>query len=97
MPLHNELTEAERLAETLGLILGAASCCEEVTEERLNSLVPQLQRLVLVTADDRADAEAANERFSVAIDAGRTAAENGKIDPEDAEAALTEVETQLAI
>jgi predicted metal-dependent HD superfamily phosphohydrolase len=91
-----QLTEAERIAETLGVIVGAASCCEQVTEERLDSVVPKLRQLVLATANDGADAEAADERFSVALDAGRTAAESGKIDPEDAEAALSEMEVQLS-
>jgi thiazole synthase ThiGH ThiG subunit len=92
----DKLTEAERLAETLGVIIGAASCCEEVTEERLDSVVTKLRPLVLATANDGADAASANERFSVAIDAGRTAAESGQIDPEDAEAALCEMEAQLS-
>jgi hypothetical protein len=90
------LTEAERIAETLGVILGAASCCEEVTEDRLNSVAAKLRHLVLATANDGADAEAASERFSAAIDAGRTAAESGKLDPEDAETALQEMEAQLS-
>jgi hypothetical protein len=92
----NRLSEAERVAEALGVILGAASCSEEVTEERLNSVTPKLRRLLSASATDAADAEAANERFSVALDAGRTAAEVGKIDPDDAEAALCEMEEQLA-
>src|SRR5262249_26773008 len=90
------LSEAESIAETLGVILGAASCCEQVTEERLTSVAPKLRQLLSATANDRADAEAANERFSAAVDAGRTAAEAGKIDPEDAEAALCEMEEQLS-
>ena len=96
MSAADKLSEAERLAETLGVIIGAASCCEEVTEERLDSIVTKLRPLVLATANDGSDADSANQRFSVAIDAGRTAAEDGKIDPEDAEAALREMEAQLS-
>ena len=36
------------------------------------------------------------EREPVAMDAGRTAAESGKIDPENAEEALREMETELS-
>ena len=44
-----------------------------------------------------ADAEAAKEQFSVALEAGKSAAESGKIDPEHAEAALIELEQQLSV
>jgi hypothetical protein len=73
-----------------------ASCCEQVTEERLDAVITKLRPLILTTANDSPDAQSANERFSVAIDAGRTAAESGKIDPEDAEEALREMETELS-
>jgi hypothetical protein len=92
----NPLTEAQRIADTLGVVLGAASCSEQVTEQRLDSAATKLRQLVLATANDGADAEVAYERFSVAVEAGQTAAEMGKIDPEDAVAALTEMEEQLA-
>jgi hypothetical protein len=92
----NPLTEAQRIADTLGVVLGAASCSEQVTEQRLDSAATKLRQLVLATANDGADAEVAYERFSAAVEAGQTAAEMGKIDPEDAAAALTEMEEQLA-
>jgi hypothetical protein len=97
MTSYRQLTEAEKIAETLGVVVGAASCCELVTEDRLNSVVPKLRHLLLSAANDGADAEAANDRFATAIDAGRSAAESGKIDPEDAESALSELETQLSV
>ena len=31
------MTEAQQLAHTLGVVVGAASCCEQVTDERVNS------------------------------------------------------------
>ena len=96
MSATNKLSEAERLAETLGAIIGAASCCEQVTEERLDAVITKLRPLILATANDGPDAKSANERFSVAIDAGRTAAASGKIDPANAEEALREMETELS-
>ena len=46
MTFDNRTTEAQQVAQTLGIIVGAASCCEEVTEERVNSVTAKLRRLV---------------------------------------------------
>ena len=91
----DHMTEAKRMAQTLGIIVGAASRCEQVSEERVNAVTAKLRRLVLGAADNAADADAANEQFTAALEDGKTAAEIGRIDPEEAEAALTEVEQQL--
>ena len=92
----NRITEAQQMAQTFGVVVGAASCCEQVTEERVNSVAAKLRQLVLATADDTADAREANEQFSAALEAGKTAVEIGRIDPENAEAALTELEQELS-
>ena len=92
----NRVTEAQQMAQTFGVVVGAASCCEQVTEQRVNSVAAKLRQLVLATADDTADAREANEQFSAALEAGKTAVEIGRIDPENAEAALTELEQQLS-
>src|SRR5437899_669074 len=93
----NRMSDAQQMAQTLGLVVGAASCCEQVTEERVTSVAVKLRQLVSSTADDVADADAANKQFSVALEAGKTAVESGRIDPEHAEAALTELEQQLSV
>jgi|SRR5215470_17582346 len=95
MTSNDRMSEAQRMAQTLGIVVGAASCCEQVTKERVDAIAAKLRRLVSATADDAADADAANEQFSAALDAGKTAVEIGKIDPEHAEEALTELEQQL--
>jgi thiazole synthase ThiGH ThiG subunit len=95
MAATNRMTEAQQMAQTLGVVVGAASHCEQVTEERVNAVSTKLRQLVSAAADDAADANAANEQFSVALEAGKTAVEMGRIDPEHAEAALTEIEQQL--
>jgi len=95
MAATNRMTEAQQMAQTLGVVVGAASCCEEVTEERVNAVSAKLRQLVSMAADDAADADAANQQFSVALEAGKTAVEIGRIDPEHAETALTEIEQQL--
>ena len=66
-----------------------------MTEERVNAVAEKLKELVSATAEDAADADAADEQFSAALEAGKAAVEIGRIDPEHAEAALTELEQQL--
>jgi hypothetical protein len=91
------MSEAQQMAHTLGLVVGAASCSAQVTEERVSSIAVKLRHLVSTTANDTADADAANEEFSEALEAGITAVESGRIDPEHAEAALIELEQQLSL
>jgi hypothetical protein len=97
MASNNRVTEAQQMAQTLGVVVGAASRCEEVTEERVNSVTVKLRQLVSATADDTDDARAADEQFSAALEAGKIAVELGRIDPEHAEAALVELEQQLSV
>jgi len=96
MASRKQLSQAERIAEMFGVVVGAASHCESVSEERLTSLAVRMKQVVLIASHDQADAEAADARFSVAIEVGRAAAENGNIDPEDAESALDQVEEELS-
>jgi hypothetical protein len=91
----DRLTEAERIAETFGIVLGAASQCDEVTEERFNAVVEKVKTVVLARANDDADAAAASERLSAAVEAGRTVVENGAIDAASAESAFNEMEDRL--
>ena len=91
----DHMTEAQRMAQTLGIIAGAASCCEQVSEGRVNAVTAKLRQLVSAAADNPADADAADEQFCAALEDGKTAAEIGRIDPEQAEATLTELEQQL--
>ena len=90
------MIEVQKIAQTLGIVAGAASHCEQVTEERVNAIAVKLWELVAATADDDSDADLADEQFCVALEAGKTAVEIGRIDPEQAEVALNELELQLA-
>jgi len=98
MSSKNRMTEVQQIAQTLGIIVGAASCCEEVTKERVNAVAVKLREHLAATADDDSDANLANEEFSAGLKAGKVAVESGRltIDPEQAEAALHEVEQQLS-
>jgi len=91
----NHMTEAQQITQTAGMIVGAACCCEQVTEERLNAVAVKLRELVAATADDDTDADLANEQFYAAVEVGKTAVESGRIDPERAEVALNELEGEL--
>jgi hypothetical protein len=95
MPSTNRLTEAEQIAETLGVVLGAVAHCELVTEDRFNAVAEKVKNVVLARANDPADAEAASERLTAAVEAGRTVAESGRIDPDMAETAFIEMEDRL--
>jgi hypothetical protein len=90
------MTEALQIAQTAGVVVGAASCCEQITEERVNAVAVKLRELVAATADDETDADLANEHFSAALEIGKTAVESGRIDPEWAEVALNELEEELS-
>ena len=90
------MTDAQQIAQTVGIVVGAASCCKQVTEERVNAVAVKLRELVAATADDDSDADLANEQFSVALEEGKTAVESGRIDPEQAEVGLNELEQQLS-
>jgi DNA-binding GntR family transcriptional regulator len=78
------MTDAQQIAQTVGIVVGAASCCEQVTEERINAVAVKLRELVAAAADDDSDADLANEQFSAALEEGKTAVESGRIDPEQA-------------
>jgi hypothetical protein len=92
-----QMTRAEQIAETFGVVLGAASQCEQVSEERLSAVAVKARDAVITSANDAADAEAAEALFSAAVEAGRAAAERGKVDPDSVESAFGEMEQQLSV
>jgi hypothetical protein len=90
------MTEAEKIAQTFGFVLGAAVNCEQVSDERLNSLAAKMRHVVLALVDDEAGVEATTACFTEGIEAGRAAAESGDVEPEAVETALGELEEQLS-
>ena len=91
----NERTEAESMAEAVGVVIGAASTCDSISQERLHSTVEKARDVVMAAASDEADAAAAVGCFSAAFDTGRAAVESGRIDPQQAERAFSELEQKL--
>ena len=96
MSSSNRMTDAQQIAQTVGIVVGAASCCEQVTEEHVNAVAVKLGELVAAAADDDSDADLANEQFSAALEEGKTAVESGSIDPQRAEVDLSELEQKLS-
>ncbi len=97
MASNNERTRAEDIAEAIGVVIGAASTCDWISQERLQSTVDKARGVVMAAARDEADAAAATGRFSAGFEIGQAAIEDGRIDPQQAENALSDLERELSI
>ena len=97
MTPESERTRAEDIAEAIGVVIGAASTCNGIGQERLQSTVDKAKDLVMAAARDEADAAAATARFSSGFEIGQAAVENGRVDPQQAENALSDLERELSI
>ena len=95
MTSSTERTEAERTAEAVGVVIGAAYRCESISEERLHSVVDKARDVVMASAGDEAEAAAAVGCFTAAFDTGQAAVESGRIEPQQAERAFNELEHEL--
>ncbi len=89
-------TQAEMMAKTFGIVLGAASCNDEVTNQRLDAAAEKMKTVITVAADNERDAETACQRFSAAVIEGRRAVQRGAIEEWAAETALRKIEDDLA-
>lgn len=89
------LSDAELMARTFGVVLGAASCSEQVSNERLDATADKMKTALSLVADSGRQAEAAHERFSAAVVAGRRAVRSGAIEDWAAENALRQIEDDL--
>ena len=85
-------SEAEKLAETFGIVLGAAACNDDISDERIASASEKMRGVLSAAANDAADARAACDRFSAAVVSGRAAAQAGRINRGSATSALSELE-----
>lgn len=91
----NEVSETLQAAETLAVIVGAASRCAFVSQQRIKAMATTLEGLATASAGEAADAKTAHARLSAALEAGRVAVESGRIDPDDAGMLLVELEHEL--
>ncbi len=95
MTATTERTEAERTAEAVGVVIGAAYRCGSISQERLHTVVDKARDVVMAATGDEAEAAAAAGCFSAAFDTGQAAVDSGRIDPEQAERAFRELEQEL--
>jgi hypothetical protein len=89
-------THAEMMAQTFGVVLGAASCNDDVSNARLDAAAEKMKTVITVAADNGRDADAACQRFSAAVVVGRRAVQQGAIEEWAAETALRKLEDDLA-
>ena len=88
-------THAEMMAQSFGIVLGAASCSDHVSNERLDTAAQKMKTVLGVAAGNEHDADAAVDRFSAAVVAGRRAVRDGSIEEWAAETALRKIEDDL--
>jgi hypothetical protein len=91
----DDRTRAEEIAEATGIVVGAASRCAGVTEERLMSAIGKVGAIVAQAALDDTDAQRAQDRFDIAFEAGNAAVESGRVDPDSVESAFQTLEETL--
>ena len=96
MRTSNQLSRAERIADVFGVVLGAASAARQVSETRVATATRKVRLVLQAAANDAADATAADRRLDAAVEMGRVASQEGRLDPDDAEQALAEIERKLA-
>ena len=90
-----ERTEADRMAEEVGVIIGAACGCDSISKERLQSAVDRAVDLLMEAASDEAEAAIVVDRLKIAFGTGQAAVESEKVDPWQVEAAFIELERVL--
>jgi len=88
-------SDAEMMAHTFGMVLGAASCCDVVSHERLDTTAEKMKTAMSAAASDSREERAAYDQFSAAVVAGRRAVQQGQIQDWAAENALRQIEDDL--
>jgi hypothetical protein len=88
-------SDAEMMARTFGMVLGAASCCDVVSNARLDATAEKMKTAFSAAAASGKEERAANEQFSASVVAGRRAVQHGEIQDWAAENALRQIEHDL--
>jgi hypothetical protein len=83
------------MARTFGIVLGAASCNDAVSHERLQAAAEKMKSVLVAAASDHNEEEAACDRFSASVVVGRRAVQSGEIEDWAAENALRQLEDDL--
>ena len=88
-------SDAEMMARTFGVALGAASCSDNVSNDRLDAAAERMKSVLDAAASTTSEAEAAQDKFSASVVVGRQAVKNGAIAEFAAENALSQLEDDL--
>lgn len=87
--------DAEMMARTFGIILGAASCNEGVSHERLQAASAKMKSILAAAASNQDEEETACDRFFASVVIGRRAVQSGDLEDWAAANALRQLEDDL--
>jgi hypothetical protein len=76
----NGVSDAQAFALVAGQILGAASACEQINEDRVSSATQKAVKITKDSAETQEDIEAAQQYMLDAADSARDAVKNGNAD-----------------
>ena len=88
-------TKAETFAAAAGQVLGAASACDKIEQDRLDNAAHQVGETVQGEVDDDDELTSAHDMFVDSVAAGRRSVTNGDMDCDAAAAKLVELERSI--
>jgi hypothetical protein len=94
-PASTPATRAETFAAAAGQVLGAASACDKIGQDRLDSAAHQVGETVQGEVDDDDELTSAHDMFVDNVAAGRRSVASGDIDCDAADAKLAELERSI--
>src|SRR5258706_15852112 len=86
------LTDAEAFATAAGTVLGAASACDEIAEDRLSAISEKVALVIVSTVKDRSELASSQQLLTRSAGAGRGAVRRGQTDCESVELSLARLE-----
>jgi hypothetical protein len=94
-PPNEKLTDAESFSANAGRVLGAASECEDISDEQINKATSRIGDAIEHLISDDDELASAQEMFLQGITEGGEAIKSGSTDCRRAAAALAEMEHDL--
>ncbi|HJT08124.1 MAG TPA: hypothetical protein VJ747_14420 [Stellaceae bacterium] len=88
-------TRAEAFAAAAGQVLGAASACDKVERDRLDTAAHRVGETVQDEVEDDDELTSAHDMFVDSVALGRRSIASGEIDCDAAEARLAELERSI--
>jgi hypothetical protein len=94
-PSDTPATKAETFAAAAGQVLGAASACDEIEKDRLDTAAHQVGEAVQGEVDDEDELTSAHDMFVDSVAAGRRSVTSGETDCDAAADKLAELERSI--